>query len=289
MKNTLRRQRQFDPLATPGGVREILAKLRALSPTIFPENEEAMCSLLNAARYVEKKSLANSTRGRPNLWPPEVLSEAIALLRELLARETHGRVSTQTFIGQHLRLLSFPPEIANALEFGQINKQEAAALARLTADRLQLTEEKAQELRVGMLKTHAEIQGSQNQLRNKVKEVLGEVSIFSRETLALGVQKSDTLLEFDRLDVKHIFFETMRDLFYAIRTLNPEDLTDEDISAFMNSADSLSNTLKGIELRITRRKTQSYALSNDHLNRNQNQPVEIISDPVSGQVIYKFH
>ncbi len=289
MKNNLRRQRQFDPLATPEGVRQVLAKLRAISPTIFPENEEAMCSLLNAARYVEKKPLANSTRGRPNLWPPEVLSEAIALLRELLTRETNGRVSTQTFIGQHLRLLSFPPEIANALHLGQINKQEAAALARLSAERLQLAEEKARELRIGMLKTHAEMQGSQNQLRNKVKEVLGEVSVFSRETLALGVQKSDSLLEFDRLDVKHIFFETMRDLFYAIRTLNPDDLTDEDISAFMYSADSLSNTLKGIDLRVTRRKTQPHASSNDKTDRNQNQPVEVITDPVSGQVIYKFH
>ena len=224
MRQARRRQRQFDPLATPDGVRNLLEQLRKTAPSLIPADETRLISLLNAARYLEKRPHTKSPRGRPSKWSPEELSEAITLLRDLLDRATGGRVSLQTFIGQHLPLLAYPREIAKALQCGEINKQEAVALARLTADRLQTTEVEANEIRLTLLQTHLANYGSQNQLRVRVKEIIGESSFFSREALALGMLKTDSLLEFNHQDVKHVFFETMRDLFYAIRTLNPEDI-----------------------------------------------------------------
>jgi hypothetical protein len=283
-----RRPRQFDPLMTPEGVRKFLEQLRVTAPGLFPAEEESLISLLNAARYLKKRSNPATQRGRPSQWGPEVLSEAITILGKLLEQETNGRVSIQTFIGQHLGVLVYPNEIANALSNGQINKQEAASLARLTAERLQVAEKEARQLRIELLTTHLDTQGSQNQLRSKVKEVLGENAIFSRETLAVGLQKSDALLEFNRLDVKHIFFDTMRDLFYAIRTLQPEELLDEDIAEFMTAADSLSNTLKGIEQRILKRKQPPSETRDTQAATKSTQRLEIIKDPITRMVTYKF-
>lgn len=288
MRQARRRQRQFDPLATPDGVRNLLEQLRKTAPSLIPADEKRLISLLNAARYLEKRPHTKSPRGRPSQWSPEELSEAITLLRDLLDRATGGRVSLQTFIGQHLPLLVYPREIANALQCGEINKQEAVALARLTADRLQTTEAEANEIRLTLLQTHLATHGSQNQLRERVKEILGESSFFSRETLALGMLKTDTLLEFNHQDVKHVFFETMRDLFYAIRTLNPEDILEQDIAEFMSAADVLTNTLRTIELRVTQRKTRELPTSDAKTGTETDQEISILTDPQTGQVTYKF-
>ncbi len=288
MKQARRRKRQFDQLATPEGVRLLLDELRKAAPGLIPIEEERVISLLNSARYHQKARGADSAKGRPSQWTSNELKEVTTVLRALLDHETDGRVSLQTFIGQHLRLLTYPPEVANALQLGQINKQEASSLARLTGERLATTEVEAQQLRLELLNAHLATHGSQNQLREKVKEVLGENSLFSRETLALGMQKTDSLLEFNRQDVKHVFFETMRDLFYAIRMLNPADLKDEDIVEFMNAADSLSNTLKAIELRITQRQSKRIPAPDSTSIVEDSKEIQIVTDPLTGQVTYKF-
>lgn len=288
MTTARRRPRQFDPLTTPAGVRKFLEQLRTTAPGLFPAEDASLISLLNAARYLKKRPAHTTQRGRPGQWAPEVLSEAITILHKLLEQETSGRVSVQTFIGQHLGVLTYPNEIANALSRGEINKQEAAYLARLTAARLQITEQDAYQLRFELLKAHLSVQGSQNQLRQKVKEMLGENGFFSRETLALGLRKSDSLLEVNRLDVKHIFFETMRDLFYAIRTLQPDELLDEDVADFMSAADALSNTLKRIEQRIAQRKQQPRQGYDVQTGAKSAQQVEIIKDNITGKITYKF-
>jgi hypothetical protein len=288
MTTMRRRSRNFDPLSTPEGVRNLLGQLRTILPSLIPPEEDRLISLLNAARYLNKRSNQRSQRGRPSQWAPEVLSEVITTLRKLLAEQTEGRISVQTFIGQHLAVLTYPTEIVYALAGGQINKQEAAFLARLTAARLDMTEEEARKLRLDLLKAHLGTHGSQNLLRNKVKEILGETTLFSRETLALGMQKSDALLELNRLDVKHMFFETMRDLFYAIRTLQPEELSNEDIAEFMKNADMLTNTLRGIELRSAKRRIHSKHIQDVRMDQESSQLLEIIKDPKTGKVTYKF-
>lgn len=283
------RRRQYDPWATPEGVRKLLHQLRQAAPGLIPGDEKRLISLLNAIRYLEKSPPTKSSRGRPSQWSAAELSEVSTLLRELLSRETGGRVSLQTFIGQHLPLLTYPAEIANALQRGEINKQEAGSLGRITADRLQTTELEAMEVRRSLLKAHLAALGSQNQLRERVKEILGETGFFSRETLNLGIQKTDSLLEFNRQDVKHVFFETMRDLFYAIRTINPEDVQEEDIAEFMTAADVLTNTLRKIEQRVALRKPKDAGALKMNFQPETDQQIEIITDPQSGQVTYKFH
>ncbi|MBI1766481.1 MAG: hypothetical protein HYR56_34170 [Acidobacteria bacterium] len=283
-----RRQRQFDHLATPAGIRSVLKQLGEAAPNLIPTDENQLISLLNAVRYSLRKPQAGSHRGRPSHWSLEQIEQAKASLHTILERETKGRVSLQTFISQHLRHLTYPPEVVEALHDGKINKQEATALARLDGDRLQITKEQAQLLRQELLKSHLNAQGSQNQLRTRIKELLGENNLFTRETLALGMMKTDSLLELNRQDVKHVFFETMRDLFYAIRNLKPEDLRDEDITDFMEAADVLANRLKTIELRILQRRHHSKQQFENTSTPQQKGKLKIFTDPDTGQVTYKF-
>jgi hypothetical protein len=61
--------------------------------------------------------------------------------------------------------------------------------------------------------------GSQNSLRTRVKEILGEVVAISTEKMMSVVQKIDELLEIYTADKRHFFYEEMKRLFYAIREI----------------------------------------------------------------------
>ena len=283
MKTTRRRHRQFDSYATPDGVRSLLDKFRKVASVSLPTEENRLLSLLNAARYSDKSDAKENLRGRPAQWDIALVQTVKAELQQLLKRETGGRVSLQTFVGQHLRLLSIPDDVASALQTGALNKQEALALSRLTADKLQVSEPQAQSIRAELLQSHLSVHGSQNQLRARVQTILGESVVVSRETLALGLLKSDTLLEFKPDEGRHIFFETIKELFYAIRKFEPEDLNDQDVAEFMTAADSLANTIHAIELRIRQRRVQQPVQIEPVA-----EPVSSLTDPLTGRVLYKF-
>ena len=289
MKTARRRQRTFDRFATPAGVRAMLHKLREAAPQLVPASEKQAISLLNAIRHAERKpGISSATRGRPRHWQTDQLLQVATHLRTLLARETQGRVSLSTFVGQHLRLLAYPDEVAAALQRGEINKQEALALTRLTAEKLQTTEAEALRIRLELMRSHLDALGSQNQLRERVKELLGENAVVSTETLALSLLKSDALLEVNAEDIRHVFFETMKELFYAIRRFDSDDLNEEDIEEFMAAADILTNTIYAIKLRINQRKNPKHAVPGFSQNTKLEHPVEIVKDTDTGRLTYKF-
>ena len=136
MRSTKRRRREPDPLASPASVRAVCDLLRERMPDTIPSSESTLSQFLFAVRHVERRPATDTKRGRPSRWPREKLFEAASLLRAILGRETRGRVSVDSFIGQYLPLLRFPSDVADALQSGQINLQEAAQLARLTPQRL---------------------------------------------------------------------------------------------------------------------------------------------------------
>lgn len=75
-------------------------------------------------------------------------------------------------------------------------------------------------------------------------------AVVTAETMAIGVRKVDELLEVSPDDVRSTFFETIREIFYALRQLDPEDLTDSHLEEMMADADRLTNTLRKIEREI---------------------------------------
>jgi len=76
------------------------------------------------------------------------------------------------------------------------------------------------------------------------------------ETERAAVEKSDELLEADPLDSTHLFFEELRRIGRALREIEPEDLTEEDVDSVMPVLDQLSTVLYQIEERKIRQRQQ---------------------------------
>jgi glucose-6-phosphate isomerase len=205
---------------------------------------------LYAVRHVERRPASDTQRGRPGRWPREELMKAAGQLRGILERETQGRVSLNSFIGQYLPVIEFPSDVTDALCSGRVNLQEAAQLARLTPKRLNCSPRAARERRAEVLQSHLAVQGSQTRLRAWVKELLGESKQPEiSEGLPLVVTKVDELLEIDPADTRHMFWEEMKRLFFAMREVEPEDLDDETMDDFLKAMDQVSNVLQRIEKR----------------------------------------
>jgi hypothetical protein len=256
MRATRRRARTVSPFSSVEGVRSVCFQLRALCPEIIPRSEKQLLLMLEAVRNLERRPATDTKRGRPSRWPREHLLEVARNLRAILERETSGRISLQSFIGQHLRVLRFPADVQTALATGEINLQEAAQLARLTAERLFCTSPEARTRRSEILESHVAVQGSQNRLRSRVREMLGEGQgqEINAGNMASVIERADELLEIDPSDARHMFWEEMKRLFYAMREIQPEDLDEQILSDFMAAMDEMSNVLYRIELRRRKRE-----------------------------------
>lgn len=251
MRATRRRQRTPDPLAAPQAVRAICQLLRERLSDLIPSGEKQLLRFLYAVRHVERRPATDTKRGRPPAWPRERLLEAAGVLRAVLERETAGRVSVNSFIGQYLPLLQFPSDVTDALSDGRLNLQEAAQLARLTPARLGCSPREARSRRAEALRQHLAVQGSQTRLRARVKELLGEVmeTGVSAEGMTAVVTKVDEMLEVDPSDARHMFWEEMKRLFYAMKEIEPEDLDEEIMNDFLGAMDGVSNVLLRVERR----------------------------------------
>lgn len=258
MRATRRRQGTPDPLATPEAVRALCQALRARMPDLIPSSEKHLLRFLYAVRHVESRPATDTKRGRPPRWPREKLLEAAAQLRAILERETSGRVSLNSFTGQYLPILQFPSDVTDALAAGRINLHEAAQLARLTPRRLDCSPQEARARRGEVLRQHLAVQGAQTRLRARVKELLGEAkrTEVSLGAMAAVVMKVDELLEVDPSDARHMFWEEMKRLFYAMREIEPEDLDEETMDDFLAAIDGVSNVLFRVERRRQERHKQ---------------------------------
>jgi hypothetical protein len=255
---TRRRKRKPDLLASPTAVYDVCVRLRERLPDLIPAQKRELMRFLYAVRHVERRPASDTKRGRPPRWPRERLIEAASQLRALLDRETSGRVSVNSFIGQYLPLLQFPSDVTDALSAGQINLTEASQLARLTPGRLGNSAADARRLRQAVVSAHLAAQGSQTRLRARIKELLGEAKVeeVSSGAMAVVLARADELLEIDPSDSRHIFWEEMKRIFFAMREVEPEDLSDEVLADLMSAVDELSNVLARLE-RLRARRLQN--------------------------------
>lgn len=245
-----RRVRASNPLASIIGVRSVLTTLRQRCHEFIPKDDKQLIALLNAARHVESYASTATKRGRPSPWPRETLLAVVRELKAILARETQGRISLSSFVGVYLRILHFPADVTSALEKDQVNLQEAILLARLTAESLVITLPQAKKTRQDVLTAHLQAKGSQNSLRLRVQSLLNtEVGVISSDTMAEAVQKVDELLEVDPDDLRHLFFEEIRNLFYALKEIEPTEVTDADLDRFSQASDQVFNVIQSIRKR----------------------------------------
>jgi hypothetical protein len=254
MKTKTRRSRRIDPLASPAAVRGVYEELRQALPEIIPNSEKKLLSLLNAVRHIDRYPASDTRSGRPSQWPRETLLIVAKTLRKILARETSERVSISSFVGLYLRILRFPNDLIQPLTQGLITLQEATILARLSHQQLATSKAKTQALRTEVMLAHIKARGSQNSLRLRVKEILGEIDLISTQTIVTAVEKADVLLSVDPEDKRHLFYEQIKNLFYAMREIAPEDIDDKALTDFSKAADQLSTVIFAIQQKGKHRK-----------------------------------
>lgn len=224
----------------------------------MPEKE--IVRLLRAVRHVETCPATDTRRGRPGEFPRETLLEAGRQLKAILERGTRGRISVQTFVGHYLPMLEWPEDVVAALERGDINRMEAAQAARLTPQRLGLHRAQAAQVRRELIGNHVRAGGSQNSLRARVRELLGEVPAVTSGKMTEAVQMVDDLLRVNPEDNRHLFYEQMKDFFFALRDIRPDEIDDSTLDLLMQRADELMEVIHSIQRRRKQNRTAPVSL-----------------------------
>jgi hypothetical protein len=246
-KSTRRRTRKADPLASADAVRYLLAQLVPHLPDEMRWSEKNLVSLLRAVRHVERYPASDTRRGRPGKFDRELLLKINSTLRSILERETSGRTAVASFVDHYLRILSFPADVLEPLDRGDVNIFEAEQLARVTASRLGVSESQARKRRAELLTTHLQARLSASRLRVRVNEMLG-MDISPTRTGEVPMP-ADELEDFDPHDPTHLFYDEIKRLGFALREIRPGDLSDELLEEFLSVSEPLWSVIGKIEKR----------------------------------------
>ncbi len=252
MKVTRRRKRKSDPFASIDWVRSIFASLTAAFPLLSACKEKDLVKLCRAIRHVERYSATDTRRGRPSRWPREDLVKVGGKLAQILDRETSGRISVATFVDHYLRILDFPADLLAALSKGEMNLFEAEQLARVTAERLEISQAEAKRKRAEFLLAHLKSRSSGERLRRRINELLLPPTLEGVPSApsSNAIEPVADLEDFDAYDSTHLLWEQIKQLGFAFRDITREEVTDEDLEQLIEACDPVMNIL----LRIRRRK-----------------------------------
>jgi hypothetical protein len=265
LKATRRRTRKTDPLASRAAVQGVIQKLRASLPNLIPKSDKELLSLLRATLYAERHPDIRTKRGRKAIWKDYELIKTASALRTIL-RETKA-VSVRSFVEHYLLIPSFPQDVAEALERGEINLFEAEQLARLVSSRTGIREEKMKKRRRAMLQTHIQSGESGARLKARIDALLhlyknpedtaepsAEAARFSPEVLAAAAQL-EAELEADRQDPDslvagigpdHFFYEYLQIIVSYMREVRPEEISDQVMERVMTLSEQLIQQLNAI-------------------------------------------
>lgn len=270
MRQTRRRRRAEDPLASRAVVRGVLDGVARRLGDWAPTGERELGSLLRAAERAERAPERREGRGRPPRWHRTELREAVRALRRELAARKLSRIGARTFVEHYLSILVFPDDVAEALESGAVNLFEAEQLARLSPARLGVRASLARRRRAEVLAAHLAAAESGARLRARVNALLGAnvatdgAAAEIAPTLAEAAAKLETELEVMRRAQRrrdreadfdpapavpearpdHLFYEHLRGIAFALESIGPGDLLPEDLARVLDQADHLLLSLQ---------------------------------------------
>jgi hypothetical protein len=244
-----RRHRKRDNLANLGAVRAVLDELKTSFPALSEFGDRKLKKVLLSTRHFETYPATDTKRGRPANFNRELIEGVSHHLKAILERETGDRISLQTFIGHYLPILDWPEDVIMALERGILSRLEAAQVARITADRLGVKPREARAIRNEIISNHIRSGGSQTALREKVREALGELTLVTSEKMTEAVERVDDLLRVDPSDRRHLFYEQMKDFFFALRDIQPDEIDDATLDTLVERADGLMEVIYAIQWR----------------------------------------
>jgi hypothetical protein len=205
--------------------------------------------LMNAGRHIERHPTGGSKSGRPDHFPREKLLEIARHLKAVLDKRYRDRISPSTFIAFHLPILGYPPEVISALDKGEISRLEASLLPRLTPERLGLKPKKVLAIWEEVLRNHIRVLGSQTQLRRRVAELLGDETLVTSANMTAAVHRVDDLLTVEEDDRRHLFYEQIKEFFFAMREIKPKEVDDQMLGEILEASDRLMAVIYRIRLR----------------------------------------
>lgn len=241
------RQRQNDNLASQASVQRTLAELKERCPALSAFNDRKLRKLLLAVRHLETYPATDTKRGRPANFDRDLLQDTSRHLKVILKHETGDRISVQTFVGHYLPILDWPEDVVVALDRCDLSRLEAAQVARVTADRLGIKEREAKRIRDEIIANHIRTHSSQTILRERIREALGEMTVITSEKMTEAVERVDDLLKIDPEDRRHLFYEQMKDFFFALRDIQPDEIDDGMLDLLLVRADGLMEVIYSIQ------------------------------------------
>lgn len=272
MRNTRRRRRTADPLASRVAIRGVLDGLRQRLGAWAPGAERELVGLVRSAERAERNPDRQEGRGRPPLWDREELAAALRALRRELAGRGLSRVGARTFVDHYLSILAFPDDVAEALESGTVNLFEAEQLARLTATRLGVRSAAARRRRADVLAAHLGASESGARLRTRIGDLLAKAasSEGAEPLTATSIAEAAARLEkeLDAMrrshrrverdadlgpraripapDAAQLFYEHLTGIAFALDEVRPVDLNPDDLTRVLDRADALLLALQQI-------------------------------------------
>jgi hypothetical protein len=141
--------------------------------------------------------------------------------------------------------------VVKALTRGEINLFEAEQFVRVTPQRLGVTPYKAKHTRGELLSSHLQTRASGERLRRRVNELLLTSSAKACEpsTDDNAASESEDLEDFDPYDSTHLFWEQIKQLGFAFRTIRREDVDDEEIEELLKTSEPIMAVLRKIQRR----------------------------------------
>jgi hypothetical protein len=116
-------------------------------------------------------------------------------------------------------------------------------------DQLMVELTKALAIRQEVLLNHLKMQGSQTQLRRRVAELVGDETIMTSENMAAAVSQVDDLLTVAEDDRRHLFYEQMKEFFFAMREIKPDEVDDQTLEEILEASDQLMGAIYKIRLK----------------------------------------
>jgi len=269
LKATRRRTRTPDPLASRAAIKNVIKQLRVTLPDTIPRSDKHLLSMLRAILYTERHPDIKTRRGRKSPWKDYELVKAASVLRGIIERGTK-RVSLRSFVEHYLLIPSFPEDVAQALESGEINLFEAEQLARLVPSRSGIPEERMKKRRRELLRTHLQLGESGARLKARVDALLyyyehpeaiflpaSETARHSPEILAAAEQleaEIEALHENPEnltagISPDHFFYEYLQIITSMMREIRPDEISDAEMERVMTFSEQLIHQLNGIHKR----------------------------------------
>jgi hypothetical protein len=252
MRITRRRSRISDSLANPEAVVHVFELLRMRLPSIIPPMNKELRRMLNSVRHINSYPVTDNSRGRPLRYPRQDLLKVSSALNAILKKEARS-ISIKTFVDHYIPILDYPEDVKSSLASGQINLFEAAQLARLTPEALNLTWQEVRRKRQALLKVHVESQESGPKLKTRIDQVLGKIS--NEQLYQAGRSSSKRRIgTLKSVDVAtHLFSEQLQQIANSLAEIKPDDLSPEDMVDILNAGDKWWLTI--LRAKKRRRKT----------------------------------